>query len=85
MQIRPSAKFVRDYKNLSPLLRRRTDEQLEILLENPQRPSLGLKKMKGFPDIWEARVTNSYRFTFQIQGDLYLIRRVGTHDVLKRP
>lgn len=85
MEIKPSPKFAHDYKNLPPLLRKRTDEQLKILLENPQHPSLGLKKMKGFPDIWEARVTKNHRFTFQIQGNFYLLRRVGTHDILKRP
>lgn len=81
MEIKPSPKFAHDYKNL----RKRTNEQLKILLENPRHPSLRLKKMKGFPDIWEARVTKNYRFTFQIQGNFYLLRRIGTHDLLKRP
>jgi mRNA-degrading endonuclease RelE of RelBE toxin-antitoxin system len=85
MEIKPSLKFAHDYKKLPPLLRKRTNEQLKILLENPRHPSLRLKKMKGFPDIWEARVTKNYRFTFQIQGNFYLLRRIGTHDLLKRP
>lgn len=85
MEIKPSPKFAQDYKNLPPLLRKRTDAQLKLLLENPQHPSLALKKMKGFPDIWEARVTKNYRITFQIQGNFYLLRRIGTHDILKRP
>jgi mRNA interferase RelE/StbE len=85
MEIKPSPKFVHDYKNLPPLLCKRADEQLKVLMENPRHPSLGLKKMKGFPDIWEARVTRSYRFTFQIQGKFYLLRRIGTHDILKQP
>ena len=85
MEIKPSPKFTRDYKNLPPLLRKRTNEQLKLLLENPQHPSLGLKKMKGFPDIWEARITKNYRFTFQIHGDFYFLRKIGTHDILKRP
>ncbi len=57
MEVRPSPQFAHDYKNLPPLLRKRTDEKLKLLLENPRHPSLELKKMKGFPDIWEARVT----------------------------
>ena len=85
MQIKPSLKFIHDYKNLPPLLRNRMDGQLKILLENPHHPSLGLKKIKGFPDIWEARVTKNYRFTFQVQGDIYFLRKIGTHDILKRP
>jgi mRNA interferase RelE/StbE len=85
MEIKPSSKFADDYKSLPPLIRKRADEKLKLLLENPQHPSLRLKKMKGFPDIWEARVTKNYRFTFQIQGNFYLLRRIGAHDILKRP
>jgi len=85
MEIKASPKFAYDYKKLPPLLRKKTDERLKLLLENPQHPSLGFKKMKGFPDIWEARITKNYRFTFQIQGDFYVLRKIGTHDVLKRP
>jgi mRNA interferase RelE/StbE len=85
MEIKPSPKFAQDYKNLPPLIRKRADEKLNLLLKNPQHPSLAVKKMKGFPNIWEARVTKNYRFTFQIQGDFYILRKIGTHDVLKRP
>ena len=85
MEIKPSPHFVQDYKNLPPLLRKRTDEKLKLFLNNPQHPSLGLKKMKGFPDIWEGRITKNYRFTFQIQEKTYILRRIGTHDILKQP
>ncbi len=85
MEIRPSPKFIEDYKNLPPLIRNRTDGKLRLLLSNPQHPSLGIKKMKGFPDIWEGRITKNYRFTFQIRGNAFILRRIGTHDLLKRP
>ena len=62
-----------------------TDKQLELLLSNLQHPSLNIKKMQDPREIWEGRVTESYRFTFQIQGDDYILRRVGTHDILKNP
>jgi mRNA interferase RelE/StbE len=85
MEIRPTSKFIEDYKKLAPLIRKRADEKLRLLLSNPQHPSLGVKKMKGVPDIWEGRVTKNYRFTFQIQGDAFILRKIGTHDMLKRP
>jgi mRNA-degrading endonuclease RelE of RelBE toxin-antitoxin system len=85
MEIKPSPHFVQDYKKLPPLLRKRTDEKLKLLLSNPQHPSLGLKKMKGLPDIWEGRITKNYRFTFQIQGGVFILRKIGTHDILKQP
>jgi hypothetical protein len=44
-----------------------------------------MKKMEGRQSIWEARITGGYRMTFQINGDTYLLRRAGTHDILKKP
>ncbi|HZY11069.1 MAG TPA: hypothetical protein VFF29_07935 [Bacteroidota bacterium] len=77
--------FGRDYNRLPPRIQKHIDTQLIRLLENPKHPSLGTKKIKGTASIWEGRVTREYRFTFQIQGDAYIIRRVGTHDILKTP
>jgi mRNA interferase RelE/StbE len=85
MQIKTTQEFIKDYKNLPPLIQKRTDEKLRLLLSNPQHPSLGIKKMKGFSEIWEGRITENYRFTFQIQGDTFILRKIGTHDLLKRP
>jgi mRNA-degrading endonuclease RelE of RelBE toxin-antitoxin system len=77
--------FIRDYRSLPQNLQKATDKQLELLLANPQHPSLNLKKMQDPRNIWEGRVTAGYRFTFQIEEDTYLLRRVGTHDLLRRP
>ncbi len=77
--------FVRDYRKLPERMQKAVDKQLGFLLSNPQHPSLNIKKMKDPRDIWEARVSESYRFTFQITEDTYTLRAVGTHDVLKKP
>ena len=42
-------------------------------------------KMEGHTSIWEARISAGYRMTFQINGDTYLLRRAGSHDILKKP
>jgi mRNA-degrading endonuclease RelE of RelBE toxin-antitoxin system len=76
--------FVRDYRSLRENLQRATDKQLKLLLSNPRHPSLNMKKMHDPRNIWEARVTREYRFTFQINEDTYLLRRVGTHDILRQ-
>ena len=80
-----SKKFIRKYRRLPQHIQKTTDKQLEILLSNPQHPSLNIKKMNDIRNIWEARITGSYRFTFQIEADGYFIRNVGTHDILKKP
>ncbi len=77
--------FIRDYRKLPREMQESVDKQLELLLSNQRHPSLNIKKMNDPRDIWEGRVTASYRFTFQIESDVYVLRRVGTHDTLKNP
>jgi mRNA-degrading endonuclease RelE of RelBE toxin-antitoxin system len=77
--------FVRDYRKLPQGIQQTVDKQLEFLLENAKHPSLNVKKMNDPRNIWEGRVTSGYRFTFQIEGDVYILRKVGTHDILKKP
>ncbi|RKY55688.1 MAG: hypothetical protein DRP89_02750 [Candidatus Neomarinimicrobiota bacterium] len=35
--------------------------------------------------IWEGRITKSYHFTLQIENNTYILRRIGTHDFLRKP
>lgn len=80
--------FKRDYRNLTQALQRRVDKQLELFVQNPRHPSLQVKKMEGKwgeDGIFEARVTQGYRFTFKIDGEHYTLRRVGPHDILSSP
>ena len=77
--------FKQDYKKLSENIQELIDKQIAHLLENPKHPSLQIKKMEGRQSIWEARITKGYRMTFQIVGDTYLLRRAGTHSILKKP
>ncbi len=83
MKLRPTKRFVEDYKRLPQRLQNRVDKALGHLLENPRHPSLQIKKIKGHGNRWEGRVTLHYRFIFTIEGDTSLLLRVGTHDLLK--
>jgi mRNA-degrading endonuclease RelE of RelBE toxin-antitoxin system len=85
MKISFTVPFKKDYRNLPQSIQDQVDKQIQRLLDNPHHPSLNLKKMEGHRTIWEARVTIGYRMTFQIIEDTYALRRVGTHDILKRP
>ena len=85
MRIQTAKPFDEDYDALPEGIKERAEKQFVLLMENPHHPSLGLKKIKGHPNIWEGRVTKSYRFTFQISGEIYLLRRIGTHAILKTP
>ncbi len=83
MKFQPTARFAREYARLPQQLQQRVDRALELLLENPRHPSLQAKKMKGYENRWEARVTLRYRLIFSIETDTYVLFRVGTHDLLK--
>ena len=85
MRIQTTKPFDEDYDALPEGIKERAEKQFVLLMENPHHPSLRLKKIKGHPNIWEGRVTKSYRFTFQISGEIYLLRRIGTHAILKTP
>ena len=85
MKILTTKPFDRDYEGLPESIRDTVDKKLQLFMENPHHPSLRIKKMEDPRDIWEGRISRSYRFTFQIQGDTYVLRRIGTHDILRTP
>jgi mRNA-degrading endonuclease RelE of RelBE toxin-antitoxin system len=82
MRIIFSNSFEKDYKKLPSKIQKLIDEQLMMLLDNSRHPSLRVKKMQGHKSIWEGRITQSYRFTFEKINDIYVIRRAGTHPIL---
>jgi len=85
MIIQTTGPFDRDYAGLPDLIKEQADKQLSFFLGNPHHPSLRIKKIKGHEKIWEGRVTKNYRFTLQIEGETYILRRIGTHNILKTP
>lgn len=65
-------------------IRRRALEKLALYENDPRHPSLKVKKLEGVKDIWEMSVTKSYRITFQREGEIMLLRNIGTHDILRK-
>jgi hypothetical protein len=60
------------------------ENQLERLLSDCHHPVINTKKMQDPRNIWECRVTKGFRFAFQIYDNLYFLRRIRTHDLLKK-
>ena len=77
--------FERLFKRLPKEIQDQNYEKLALLLEDPSHPSLRVKKMKGTAAIWEMSVTMNYRITFEQDPERVLLRRIGTHDVLREP
>lgn len=85
MQLLWAARFKKDFQRLPADVQERTAEVLALFLANRRHPSLHVKKMEGAPDIWELRVTDNYRITFHYVREGVLLRRIGTHDLLRHP
>lgn len=77
--------FKKNYQILPEDIKKRTKKQLRVFIGNPRHPSLRVKKMQDPRDIYEGRITYSYRFTFQVEGEIYILRKIGSHDILKNP
>ena len=80
-----TAKFKKQYTKLPQQIKKAAQKQLGILLSNPDHPSLNVKKMQDPREIWEGRISRSFRFTFQTTEDTYILRAIGTHDILNNP
>ena len=83
-------RFKRDFRDLPERIKRRAEQALRFLSANLRHPSLRAKKMEGQRDpqgrdIWEARISRGYRFTFAIDGDTYILYRIGPHDIERHP
>ncbi len=84
-KLRILSTFKKDYKKLPSEIKDKVDKQLEFLLSNPAHPSLNLHPIRGTKGIWEGYIDYQYRFTFEIEGDFFVLRKVGTHDIIKNP
>ena len=85
MHIEATRTFTKLYKKLSPDIQKKVKNALLLLEENPNHPSLGRKKMTGLKSIYEIRVSQNYRITYTKKGDTAILRKVGTHDLLRHP
>jgi len=80
MRIRFTERFLRSYGELTGSEQELVDKALRLLASDWRYPSLRVKKMQGRSGIWEARANQSLRITFEISGDVILLRNVGQHD-----
>jgi addiction module RelE/StbE family toxin len=82
-----SERFLSSYAALPVEIQDKVKKQIAFLSEDPRHPSLQTKPIKGIKGIFEARVDQNYRLTYQrLEGDVLLLRVVVRHDeTLKKP
>ena len=86
-KVKASPCFKKTFQKLPPELQAKVVKALQLLAENPRHPSLRTKPIQGIRGIYEARVDQSYRMTYQrLPDDVLLLRVVGKYDeTLKNP
>ena len=78
--------FEQAYEKLTSAEKRGVRKTLTLLGDNLKHPSLRVRKMEGRKNIWEARPSKRLRVTFEMTGEIIVMRNVGEHDkVLKKP
>lgn len=86
MKAQYTTTFKKGFKQLPTKVKVQTKKQLILLLKNSRYPSLRTKKVQGTTNIWEARASKGYRFTFQKENGIIVLRKIGKHNhILKRP
>ena len=86
MEIVFTEQFEQAYEKLTSVEKQSVRKALALLGGNLRHSSLRVKKMEGRKNIWEARPSKRLRMTFEIAGEIVVMRNLGEHDkVLKKP
>lgn len=79
MKLAYSHRTLTDLGKAPQMIRRAFFKQVVFLAADLRHPSLRAKKYDEFRDVWQARVTGSWRFYFRIEGERYYIISVQRH------
>ena len=71
--------FRRQYTGAPHEIQRAFDRRAAFLIKDLRHPSLRAKKYDERLGVWQARVTNAWRFYFTIEGDVYHLLAIIPH------
>ena len=76
-----TAHFAQAAARLSKEARAKLPKALKLLAEDFRHPGLQTKRIQGLGsrEIFEARLDQKIRFTFQIQGGALILRNIDAH------
>ena len=72
--------YDRDYQKLPARIQGNVDQQVLRLRLNPHHPSLRTHKRRGEGEVWQARITQSYRLFFRMEGNTITLLTIGPHE-----
>ena len=79
-----SREFKREYKKLTKTERKAIFSALLRMRRDPKYPSLRIKKMQKYKNLWEARASRDLRILFLLDGHAIYLVTCGHHKVEDR-
>jgi hypothetical protein len=79
MRLFYTERFRQNYADAPAVIQKRCDKQLAFLVQDIRHPSLRAKKYDELRNIWQGRITQSWRFYFMIQEDTYYLLDLMPH------
>ena len=79
-----TATFKKNYAKLPFFVRKKFDQKFKLFIDNPRHPSLRIHRYLGHEHVWEAYLSDSYRFTFSVTQETIVFRNVGPHSIIDK-
>ncbi len=79
MEIRHTLRSKKSIKRLRKAIQLKFEKQAQLLISNPNYPSLHAKKYDKERGIWQARIDRSYRFYFLVRKGFYILLDITKH------
>ena len=83
VEFRTTRTFDKSFSVLPAKIQKRALDKLGLYENDHRHPSLRVKKLEGTPGIWEMSVSKDYRITFQREGNVVLLRNIGSHAIMR--
>lgn len=84
-RLRASKRFKKARAQKTASDRAEVDRALRLLAANPRHNGLHTHKVQGAVGVWESRIDQANRLTWNYDGDVIVLRMSCRHDILKRP
>jgi hypothetical protein len=79
--IKKSRQYRKAFMRLPEIIQQKARRQERRLARDHTHPGLQARKLQGQKNLWEARVDDRYRLTFERHGSVICLRDVGSHDI----
>jgi mRNA-degrading endonuclease RelE of RelBE toxin-antitoxin system len=77
MKIEFSEAFLKQSQKLPDDVVAQFEKQKQFLVDNPRHPSLHLKKLQDYKDVYSIRASSSYRALFILKDDTAVFFALG--------